>query len=123
MAACGLIPGSRDSGDNPIKSDTHVIPIITRFAAEMMTILKRINRHYSTNFGLRVGQYDKYVYFSAYLIKYLISHYISSLAGISHGPVAAGVVGSHKPYYDIWGNTVNIASRMDSTGEDGKIQV
>ena len=28
-----------------------------------------------------------------------------------------------KPQYDIWGNTVNVASRMDSTGEIGKIQV
>ena len=42
---------------------------------------------------------------------------------MSHGPVTAGVVGSQKPLYDIWGNAVNIASRMDSTGEPGKIQV
>ncbi|KOB71252.1 Adenylate cyclase type 2 [Operophtera brumata] len=43
--------------------------------------------------------------------------------GISHGEVAAGVVGSLKPLYDIWGHAVNMASRMDSTGETGKIQV
>lgn len=35
----------------------------------------------------------------------------------------AGVVGSSKPLYDIWGNAVNMASRMDSTGISGKIQV
>lgn len=43
--------------------------------------------------------------------------------GISHGKVMAGVVGSSKPLYDIWGNSVNMASRMDSTGIPGKIQV
>lgn len=45
------------------------------------------------------------------------------LAGINHGPVIAGVIGAHKPQYDIWGNSVNVASRMDSTGVLDKIQV
>lgn len=45
------------------------------------------------------------------------------IIGISHGEVTAGVVGSKKPLYDIWGDAVNMASRMDSTGEIGKIQV
>ena len=35
----------------------------------------------------------------------------------------AGVIGAKKPQYDIWGNAVNVASRMDSTGMVGKIQV
>lgn len=34
-----------------------------------------------------------------------------------------GVIGARKPVYDIWGNTVNEASRMDSTGTMGQIQV
>lgn len=35
----------------------------------------------------------------------------------------AGVVGSSKPLYDVWGNAVNMAARMDSTGIPGRIQV
>lgn len=45
------------------------------------------------------------------------------LPGINVGPVVAGVIGARRPQYDIWGNTVNVASRMDSTGVQGKIQV
>ncbi|ESO86890.1 hypothetical protein LOTGIDRAFT_146023, partial [Lottia gigantea] len=43
--------------------------------------------------------------------------------GINVGPVVAGVIGARKPHYDIWGNTVNVASRMDGTGIPNKIQV
>ena len=43
--------------------------------------------------------------------------------GIHVGPVAAGVVGEKKYAYDIWGSTVNIASRMESNGEPGKVNV
>ena len=43
--------------------------------------------------------------------------------GINYGPIVAGVIGAKKPQYDIWGNTVNVASRMYSTGLPGKIQV
>ncbi|XP_025778836.1 adenylate cyclase type 1 [Puma concolor] len=42
---------------------------------------------------------------------------------INVGPVVAGVIGARRPQYDIWGNTVNVASRMDSTGVQGRIQV
>jgi adenylate cyclase len=43
--------------------------------------------------------------------------------GISTGPAVAGVIGKKKYIYDLWGDTVNIASRMESLGQAGRIQV
>ena len=43
--------------------------------------------------------------------------------GIAIGPVTAGVIGARKFSYDIWGDTVNVASRMESSGIPGRIQV
>lgn len=72
------------------------------------------------------------------------NHFVLKM-GINHGPITAGVIGARKPHYDIWGiiclisnlmnfyikllnkyfigNTVNVASRMESTGKAGSIQV
>ena len=43
--------------------------------------------------------------------------------GINTGPVVAGVVGNKKFAYDIWGDTVNVASRMETNCESGKINI
>lgn len=89
------------SGLNPsqkVEEDEyeHVCALVD-FALAMKTRLEDVNKHSFNNFYLRVG--------------------------ISCGPLVGGVIGARKPVYDVWGNTVNEASRMDSTGTMGKIQV
>ncbi|XP_033274807.1 adenylate cyclase type 7 isoform X5 [Orcinus orca] len=96
MAAAGLSIPSGNENQDLERQHAH-IGIMVEFSTALMSKLDGINRHSFNSFRLRVG--------------------------INHGPVIAGVIGARKPQYDIWGNTVNVASRMESTGELGKIQV
>ncbi|XP_035265353.1 adenylate cyclase type 5 [Anguilla anguilla] len=75
---------------------TH-IRALADYAMRLMDQMKYINEHSFNNFKMKIG--------------------------LNMGPVVAGVIGARKPQYDIWGNTVNVASRMDSTGVPERIQV
>ncbi|XP_077439485.1 adenylate cyclase type 1 isoform X1 [Vanacampus margaritifer] len=94
MAAVGLVPTTGSKAKNSLTSH---LCTVADFAIEMFDVLDAINYQSYNDFVLRVG--------------------------INVGPVVAGVIGARRPQYDIWGNTVNVASRMDSTGVQGKIQV
>ena len=48
---------------------------------------------------------------------------VSLRVGIHTGPIVAGVIGKNKFAYDLWGATVNKASRMESSGDKNKIQI
>ncbi|XP_053675122.1 adenylate cyclase type 2 [Anopheles nili] len=102
MIASGLRPGKEEGAtkNNELdekRTEEHNVVVLVDFAIALMTALDQINRESFQRFRLRIG--------------------------LNHGPVIAGVIGAQKPQYDIWSNTVNVASRMDSCGVMGRVQV
>lgn len=94
MAAAGLNEESRAQNKHPY---AHLFALM-EFAMELQNVVARFNESiFNFSFILNIGY--------------------------NYGPVTAGVIGTTKLLYDIWGDTVNIASRMYSTGEDNRIQV
>ncbi|XP_034568099.1 adenylate cyclase type 9-like [Notolabrus celidotus] len=94
MAAAGL--NAQQCADAP-HPHAHLRALF-EFALEMMRVVDDFNKNMlGFGFKLRIG--------------------------FNHGPLTAGVIGTTKLLYDIWGDTVNIASRMDTTGVECRVQV
>jgi adenylate cyclase len=83
-------------GGLPTPRQDHV-EAVADMALDMLREIDRLNETHQANFNIRVG--------------------------IHTGPVVAGVIGKNKFNYDLWGDTVNIASRMESQGVAGCVQL
>nr|XP_061802245.1 adenylate cyclase type 6-like isoform X3 [Nerophis lumbriciformis] len=111
--------------------------IISEEKYRQLEKIKTIGSTYMAASGLNDSTYDKegrshitaladYAMRLREQMKYINEHSFNNFQmkiGLNIGPVVAGVIGARKPQYDIWGNTVNVASRMDSTGVPDCIQV
>ncbi|HBE16182.1 MAG TPA: hypothetical protein DEG17_20645 [Cyanobacteria bacterium UBA11149] len=83
-------------GGLPMPMPNHA-EAIAQMALDMQTVIKQFCQETGKTFNIRIG--------------------------INTGPVIAGIIGTKKFIYDLWGDTVNIASRMESHGLPGRIQV
>jgi class 3 adenylate cyclase len=88
------------AGGLPVATRTHATDVI-RAAMDMIRFMEQEKEHRQ-----RIGKI-----------------FLEMRIGVNTGPVVAGIVGIKKFTYDIWGNTVNIASRMESAGYEGRINI
>ncbi len=84
------------AGGIPKKNRTNPIEVVLA-GIKMLQILNNINKTSKTGWEMRIG--------------------------IHTGPVIAGILGTKRFTYDVWGDTVNVASRMESMGEPGKVNI
>jgi class 3 adenylate cyclase len=84
------------AGGIPLQRDDHA-QAVADVALEMVAAMDRLNAANGTDLKMRIG--------------------------INTGPIVAGVIGRRKFTYDLWGDTVNLASRMESSGMPGMIHV
>jgi class 3 adenylate cyclase len=82
---------------NSEQQATHVVERAARAAIEMLECVSRVVSPTGSPLQVRLGMHV--------------------------GPVTAGVLGKDRLQYDVWGDTVNVASRMESAGEPGRIHV
>ncbi|KAH8329073.1 hypothetical protein KR074_003408, partial [Drosophila pseudoananassae] len=94
-----------DTGDDSDDDMDEVVFVLASFALDMMRTLSKCKQsHHQFNDNISVCNG-------------------SITIGMSSGEVMAGIVGASQPHYDIWGNAVNMASRMQTTGLPDNIQV
>ena len=84
------------AGGIPEPSNNHAIQV-ARMALDMLDAIPDINKSTNQSLSIRIG--------------------------ISSGPLSAGIIGKSKFIYDLWGDTVNIASRMETYGFKNKIHI
>ena len=80
----------------PIARPDHAVAAAD-MALGMIDGLREVNETFETPFRIRIG--------------------------VASGPVVAGIIGIHKFVYDVWGDTVNVASRLETTSEPDRIQI
>lgn len=83
-------------GGLPVARPDHAA-VVTRMSLEMLEAIAAINRANRSEFAIRIG--------------------------INTGPVVAGIIGRKKFSYDLWGATVNLASRIEAAGQAGRVHV